>query len=136
LHCIISKSKTKSQTWFWHLFKDLVATRSQAKMIHPDVLNFIAAVNDLVYDFCDDDTIALYPKVYGVTNFNDRRLLHMIRYLREHNIELPIDYRLNLGKVVDKFADYVDAHDGKYDGMTLKVPIGKLRECSHDLLKK
>lgn len=51
-----------------------------------EVDNFMAEVQDLVEDYCDIDTRNKYPKIYGVTNHSDRRLLHMMKYIRDNGL--------------------------------------------------
>jgi len=102
------------------------------------VTNFMREVDDLIYDYCDEDTRCQHSKVYGVTNCSDSRLIHMLQYMNNRNICLPEARRNMLADAINKFASHVSMNGEQYKipncgTLQLKVPLQKLVECAHEL---
>lgn len=108
------------------------------------VNDFIREVNDFVDDFCDPITRSTHSKIYGVTNSNEKRLLHMIKYIKDNNIVIPAPRYERIANVIEAFLDYVDSNGGKYHveyealpsgflRFDLTVPSERLRQCARDM---
>lgn len=79
----------------------------------------------------------IQDNVYGVTNYMDMRLVHLMNHLAEHNINLRTEHKELLAQSLSGFLDSLDADEsyflkgsGTYD---LKIKLDKLQLLSRFL---
>lgn len=78
------------------------------------VSQFTKEVNDLVDDYCDNETRKTYSHLYSVKVLNEKRLVHMMKYIQDNNIDVPPSQYAKLADATEAFLHHVQCNDGKY----------------------